>query len=545
VILDEAGEPPAELLASLGAGARLALPRDPEPAAAGEPPRPAEVAVGPDDPAYVAFTSGSTGRPKGILGRHGSLTHFLPWQCRRFDLGAGDRFSMLSGLAHDPLHRDLFTPVWVGATVVVPDPLDIGASGRLARWAARERVTVALLTPAMAQVVTEHPPGARPETVGSLRRVFLVGDVLTVRDVERLRRLAPGVTCVNLYGSTETQRAVAFHELPPAPAGVGPPPPERARQVLPLGRGMEDVQLLVLGREDALCAVGEVGEVCVRSPHLALGYLGDLELTRRRFTANPFTGPSTGREEDRIYRTGDQGRYLPDGSVAYLGRADHQVKVRGFRVELGEVQASLAAAPGVREAVVLLKTGDPGGGRLVGYVVPEPGAPRPAPAELKAFLAARLPAHAVPAGFAVLDALPLTPNRKVDRRALARIDDSSREVTVDSTPPKTRAEKAIAGIVREVLSLDALGVDDNFFDLGGNSLLLVQVHGRLEKAFGRAIPMVALFNHPTVRSLAAHLGAGDAAPAGGEGAPVRHRLRTDELKVGRSRLTSRRRRMQG
>jgi amino acid adenylation domain-containing protein len=544
VILDEAGQPPVELLASLGAAARLGLGRDPEPSEAAEP-APAAVALGPDDPAYVAFTSGSTGRPKGILGRHGSLTHFLPWQCRRFDLGAGDRFSMLSGLAHDPLHRDLFTPVWLGAAVVVPDPLDIGASGRLARWMARERVTVALLTPAMAQVVTEHPPGARPETVGSLRRVFLVGDVLTVRDVERLRRLAPGATCVNLYGSTETQRAVAFHELPPAPAGVGPPPPERARQVLPLGRGMEDVQLLVLGREDALCAVGEVGEVCVRSPHLALGYLGDLELTRRRFTANPFTGPFTGREEDRIYRTGDQGRYLPDGSVAYLGRADHQVKVRGFRVELGEVQASLAAAPGVREAVVLLKTGDPGGGRLVGYVVPEPGAPRPAPAELRAFLAARLPAHAVPAGFAVLDALPLTPNRKVDRRALARIDDSSREVTVDSTPPKTRAEKTIAGIVREVLGLDALGVDDNFFDLGGNSLLLVQVHGRLEQAFERAIPMVALFNHPTVRSLAAHLGAGDAAAAGRGGPEGRHRLRTVELKEGRNRLRSRLLRMQG
>jgi amino acid adenylation domain-containing protein len=543
VVLDEAGEPPAELLASLGAGARLALPRDPEPAA-GEPP-PAEVVVGPDDPAYVAFTSGSTGRPKGILGRHGSLTHFLPWQCRRFDLGAGDRFSMLSGLAHDPLHRDLFTPVWLGATVAVPDPRDMGASGRLARWLARERVTVALLTPAMAQVVTEHPPGARPEQADALRRIFLVGDVLTLRDVERLRRLAPGATCVNLYGSTETQRAVAFHELPPEPAVADPPPPERSRQVLPLGRGMADVQLLVLGREDGLCAVGEVGEVCVRSPHLALGYLEDPELTRRRFTPNPFTGPSTGQDGDRIYRTGDQGRYLPDGSVAYLGRADQQVKVRGFRVELGEVQASLAAAPGVREAVVLLKTGDPGGGRLVGYVVPEPGAPRPAPSELKAFLAARLPAHAVPAGFAVLDALPLTPNRKVDRRALSRVDDSSREVNVGATPPKTRAEKTIAGIIRDVLGLDAVGVDDNFFDVGGNSLLLVQVHGRLEVAFERAIPMVALFNHPTVRALAAHLGAGDAAAAVREAPEARHRLRTEELRAGRERLRSRRQRLQG
>ena len=550
--LEAVGEVPEELAAALGDAPRLAVAAEPEgagqprPAEAGAATAPAE--VGPDDPAYVAFTSGSTGRPKGILGRHGSLTHFFPWMRRRFDLAADDRFSMLSGLAHDPLHRDLFTPVWLGATVVVPDPLEMGASGRLARWLGRERVTAALLTPAMAQVVTERPPAgpaARPEVrAEALRRVFLVGDVLTVRDVERLRELAPSVACVNLYGSTETQRAVGFHEVP-ARAPSDRPADERGRRVLPLGRGMEDVQLLVLSRAGGLCAVGEVGEVCVRSPHLALGYVDDDELTGRRFVTNPF-GPFGGEPGDRLYRTGDLGRYTPDGEVVFLGRADDQVKVRGFRIELGEVQARLAEAPGVREAVVLLETGGrggPGGDRLVGYVVPEPDAPRPTPADLRAYLLERLPGYMVPAGFAVLERIPLTPNRKIDRRALARIEDSSKEVRMASRPPQTRAEKAIAEIVREVLGLDTIRVEDNFFDLGGNSLLLVQVHGRLEAAFGRTIPMVALFNHPTVQSLAAHLSPGDEGAAAAPSSEPKNRLSTRELKAGRNRMKDRLRRM--
>jgi amino acid adenylation domain-containing protein len=534
--LAQAGEVPAELLAALDGIPRRTVGADD--ALDQDPPPPAE--VGPDDPAYVAFTSGSTGRAKGILGRHGSLTHFLPWQCRRFGLGADDRFSMLSGLAHDPLHRDLFTPLWLGAAVVVPDPREMGAAGRLARWLERERVTAALLTPAMAQVVTQRSPAGPSPRAGSLARVFLVGDVLTVRDVERLRSLAPGVTCVNLYGSTETQRAVAFHELPPGRA-VGAGAGDAGRQVLPLGRGMVDVQLLVVNRGGGLCAVGEVGEVCVRSPHLALGYLDDPELTARRFTANPLHEDA----RDRVYRTGDLGRYRPDGEVVFLGRADDQVKVRGFRIELGEVQASLAAVPGVREAAVLLKTDGPGGPRLVGYVVPEPGAPRPSASDLRSALQARLPAYMVPSGFAVLDRIPLTPNRKIDRRALARVGDSSREVLMSSRPPQTRAEKTIAEIVREVLGLDTMRVEDNFFDLGGNSLLLVDVHGRLEAAFGRTIPMVALFNHPTVQSLAAYLSPDDERAAGGPAGEGKHRLSTSELKAGRNRLKDRRQRIQG
>jgi len=249
-------------------------------------PQNASVETGPGDLACVAFTSGSTGVPRGILGLHGSLSHFLPWQRERFGLGAGDRYSLLSGLAHDPLQRDLFTALCTGATLYAPDPEEIFVPGRLAAWAARQGITFANLTPAMAQVLTE--PSGLPEddgdplTIPTLRYAMLVGDVLTRLDVDRIRRLAPGVTCVNLYVSTETQRALSFHVA--EPAGGLP-----AREVLPLGRGMEDAQLLVMTPDGGLAGIGEVGEIWMRSPHLAGGYLGDAALTAERFGVNPFT----------------------------------------------------------------------------------------------------------------------------------------------------------------------------------------------------------------------------------------------------------------
>ncbi|HVR96729.1 MAG TPA: amino acid adenylation domain-containing protein, partial [Thermoanaerobaculia bacterium] len=463
-----------------------------------------DVSVGPNDAAYVAFTSGSTGKPKGIVGRHGPLSHFLPWQCARFGLGADERVSLLSGLAHDPLQRDLFTPLYLGGTIVVPDPADIGVPGRLAAWMARERVTLAHLTPAMGQVLTEKPAGGALLQVPSLRRVLLVGDALTRRDVARIREMAPNVICVNLYGSTETQRAVAFHETRAEDSEEGAA--DRGKQVLPLGRGMQDVQLLVLNAAGQLAGIGEVGEIAVRSPHLALGYLGDPELTAQKFQVNPFTG----EPGDRLYRTGDLGRYLPDGEVAFAGRADLQVKIRGFRIEPGEIEAVLRALPGVGEAVVALRQ-DGGDRRLVAYVVPD-GAAEVRVSALRSALRDLLPAYMVPAAFVVLEKLPLNPNGKVDRRALPApgmdAEQASRYVA-----PESGAEREIAAVWREVLGVEKVGLDDNFFDLGGHSLLLVRLHARLQEVLGRDMPLVDLFSRPTVRTQAEHLARPAAAPA--------------------------------
>ncbi|MDX1997304.1 MAG: amino acid adenylation domain-containing protein, partial [Thermoanaerobaculia bacterium] len=432
---------------------------------AGAPETPTGVVVGPDDLAYIAFTSGSTGKPKGVMGRHGPLSHFLPWLVERFGLTGDDRFTMLSGLAHDPLQRDLFTPLWLGARLVAPDPRDMGTPGRLAGWLEREGLTVTHLTPAMAQILTERPSSGELIPAPSLRRAFLVGDVLTRRDVARLRQLAPSITVVNLYGSTETQRAVGFHEILPEPAADGGA--DRGREVLPLGRGMKDVQLLVLNPRGAVAGIGEVGELVVRSPHLAAGYLGDAALSAAKFVVNPATGEVT----DRLYRTGDLGRYLPNGEAVFVGRADQQVKIRGFRIELGEIIGHLSKAPGVREAVVLLRRDGPLGERLAAYVVPEPSsAIRPTAASLREFLKARVPGYMVPATFVFLTGrMPVTPNNKLDRRALLALDDRGLDSGAGRREaPTTEAEAKVAAIIEDVLKLPSVGLDDNFFDLGGN-----------------------------------------------------------------------------
>jgi amino acid adenylation domain-containing protein len=478
--IELAGALPGALEAP-AAAARCRLRLDGAAPASGRAPLPD---LGPDDVAYVAFTSGSTGRPRAVLGRHGPLTHFLPWLRDRFGLGPDDRFSMLSGLAHDPLHRDVFTPLGLGAAICCPPP-DAITAGLLPAWLGAAGVTVAHLTPALGQVATEPAPGAVAGGLPALRLAFFVGDVLTRRDVARLRRLAPDVTVVNYYGSTETQRAVGFHV-------VDPDQHARAHQVLPLGRGIDDVQLLVLDPAGRQAGCGELGEVHVRSPHLAAGYLDDAALTAERFVVNPFTGDP----DDRLYRTGDLGRHLPDGEVEPAGRADRQVKVLGNRVELGEVEAELGRHPAVGEAAVSLREG-----RLVAHVaLLEPVDDR----TLRTALRERLPDFMVPAAIVRVEALPLTPNGKLD---VARLPAPEAPAATDAAqPPADELEAALAATWRAELGVQRV-IDrrESLFDLGASSLDVIRVHGRLQERFGAALSVVDLFRHPSLAELAAHL----------------------------------------
>jgi amino acid adenylation domain-containing protein len=523
--------PPAleEFIAASGCPCKVVLPLPGEEADLGPADSAPLPAVGPDDLAYVAFTSGSTGLPKGILGRHGPLSHFIPWQRRRFGLGESDRFSMLSGLAHDPLQRDMFTPLQIGGAICVPDPADITVPGRLAEWMRRQGVTVAHLTPAMGQILTEIPPDIEPPRLDALRWAFLVGDVLTRRDVARLRGLAPGLTCVNFYGSTETQRSVGYHVVEPGEELSH----RRGKESLPLGRGVEGVQLLVVNRAGERAGVGELGEIYVRGHHLARGYLGDPEGTAANFAAKFLDNPFGGRPGDRVYRTGDLGRYLPDGEVEFAGRADFQVKIRGFRIEPGEIEALLARNPVVRDCAVLARDAAAGERRLVAYVVPE--RPGVTVAELRAYTRERLPDYMVPAAFVLMEKLPVTPNNKLDRRALP---DPAEERAQDGTyvAPRNETERRIAEVLREVLAIDKVGLHDNFFELGGSSLQLVRVHSRLREVFAREMQVFELFTHPTVAALAGFLSAGEAPAALGGGAVAARELdRTEELQVGKDR----------
>jgi amino acid adenylation domain-containing protein len=427
----------------------------------------------PADLACISFTSGSTGIPKGILQTHGSMSHFLPWQRETFGFGEGDRFTLLSGLAHDPLQRDLFHALCLGASLHIPDPDRIGEPGYLAGWMRGERITVANLTPAMAQLLTEGAGDVLPD----LRLAVLGGDLLTRRDVARLRRLAPRVQVVNFYGSTESHRALAWHRVEEG---------DRPKQTLPLGRGMRDVQLLVLAVSGALAGVGELGEVAIRSPHLAAGYLG-------------------GERFGEQVRTGDLGRYLPNGEVEAAGRADQQVKIRGFRVEPGEIEAELGRIPGVREAVVLAREDGAGERRLVAYVVL---AEERSVSDLRDALRDRLPAYMVPTTFVALDRLPLNPNGKVDRRALPDPGEAELAPAGERVAPRDELELRLAKIWEETLGTP-VGVTDDFFDLGGHSLLAVRLAARIEHELGISLPLAVLFQHSTIEKLAGLLRAGE------------------------------------
>ena len=454
------------------------------------------VVVNANDLAYVAFTSGSTGEPKGVLGRHGPITHFLPWQEETFDLKASDRFALLSGLGYNHLHRDVFTALSLGAAVYVPEPGHMKSPERLSEWLQQHEITILHLTPALGRLLRT----ATGKTLPSVRRIFFGGDVLSRQDLGLTRGLAPHAKIVSFYGATETQRAVGYFEVPAESFTIDA---ASSRPIL-LGRGMKDVQLLLLTTGGHLAGIGELAELYVRSPHLAQGYVGDSDLTAQNFIVNPFTNNIT----DRLYRTGELGRYLPDGNVEWVGRNDRRVSIRGFRIELAEVESVLSRCAGIRNnAVVAKEFARSGSSRdgikelcLVAYVEANRGQPPPID-ELRCFLTARLPHYMVPSYFLFLDRLPLSPNGKVDYLALPSPDQLLRPAEKEFESPQTEAERTLAKIFSEVLGLERIGRHDNFFNLGGHSLLAAQVAARVRETLNVVLDLRAFLETPTVEGL--------------------------------------------
>ena len=454
-------------------------------------------AAGSEDPdrlAYLAFTSGTTGGVKVIAGTERPLLHFFDWSSRTFNFDERDRFSMLSGLGHDPLLRDVLMPLWVGARLDVPAQALVRDPRSLAAWIAASAITVVHLTPQHAITLAT---GARELglRLDSLRYLFFGGDVLPSTVLDQMHQIAPGAVCVNFYGATETPQAMSWWAASPLAADIST---DTELVTAPgIGRGIDDVQILVVTDEGRLAGVGEPGEIWIRTAFLSQGYVNDRALTETRFIANPFTGDLS----DRIYITGDLGRFRPDGQVDFLGRRDGQVKVRGFRVELREVEHTLLQHPDVRDAAVVPRRGVDDAIALVAVVVLATDAARTA-GELRTFLAERLPAHAVPARFEGLERLPVTASGKVDRRALESSAGPELKAAA-SAAPATSTERMVAAIFGEVLSLSEVGADDSFFDLGGHSLLAAQVLSRLRARAGVDVPLRLLFDSPTVAALAA------------------------------------------
>jgi acyl-CoA synthetase (AMP-forming)/AMP-acid ligase II/acyl carrier protein len=409
---------------------------------------------------------------------------------------------MLSGLAHDPLLRDLFMPLVLGARLCVPAEEQLRDPRNLIGWLRSEQVTVIHLTPPLARLMISQQDGSPAGYGGDaailprLRLIGLAGDQATSTDVAGLRRLAPQARLVNLYGTTETPQAQAFHEIADV-RGPAPEPAVLGPAAVPVGRGIDGAQLVILGCDHRPAAVGEIGEVLIRSRYLADGYT-DPRLSGEYFGRTPHDA-----DGHRFFRTGDLGRYLADGSVMLAGRIDRQAKIRGFRVEPGEIEAILTGHPLIRQACVTI-TSDGGDQRLSAYAVP--GGPGLSAEDVRAHLRAHLPAHAVPGAVMLLDALPLTPNGKVDAAALP--------AALPPAPPRpgqqpsSRTERVVAGAWREVLGLPRVELDENFFDVGGDSLAIVAVRARLERVLGVPVQVVDLFRYPTIGSLASYLDGG-------------------------------------
>ena len=449
-------------------------------------------------PLYVAFTSGSTGTPKAVFGDHDPVVHFIDWQQRQFGLQAGDRVSMLSGLGHDPLLRDVLMPLCVGAAVCLPPPEVFTVPRRLHAWLAETGVTVCHLTPSLAALILAGSTRGRDTTLDALRWAFFGGEPLKYQLVRRFAEAAPRATCINCYGATETPQIAAFHvitreEVERAGAGAN------LHALVPIGRGIDGFQLLVRNAAGRLCGVGEEGEICVRSPYLAREVQDESGRARDVFAVNPMTGDPT----DRIYCTGDFGAYREDGSVVYAGRRDRQVKIRGHRVELEEVDRLLADEPGVLAYFCDVVTQGDAGNSLVLYVVPEPGMTADA-AGLRGQLAARLPSYVLPDRVVIVSEIPLTPNGKLDRDRLRLHEMPAPVASVDRSAADLEAK--VGALCAAQLGLPTLGRNDRLVDAGLNSLQSVLLCCALAEQLGANLTVADLVDCPTVADLAKRIG---------------------------------------
>ena len=444
-------------------------------------------AVDSESLAYGFFTSGTTGKPKGILTHHAPLVHFIEWHAERHGFTSDERFSLLSGLGHDPVLRDVMTPLSIGATLCIPDQSLILDPARLVDWLNRERISVCHLTPALGELIAIGCE-IRDDHLDDLKWLYFGGDVLSKKVSQRLRSVASRASQVNFYGATETPQAMACFDVP-LHWEEGP---------LPIGEGIADVQLLIVTSDGTLAKAGERGEILIRTAYLSRGYLKEADNTTSRFITNPFTDAQ--QPDDLCYRTGDCGLYRDDGQVVLLGRLDDQVKIRGFRVEPAEVSAKIERFDGISRAFVMAHEKSDGHKFLVGYYtcVADQSVDE---AALNAYLTQQLPSYEVPQRLVALERLPLLANGKVDRQALmsltAEQGDQADLVCLDHLDEKT--VRIIHGL-EDILSCRIQNPDITFIELGGDSLSFINATLMIESIIGSApegwesIPIADLVN---------------------------------------------------
>ncbi|HSR89843.1 MAG TPA: amino acid adenylation domain-containing protein [Gemmatimonadales bacterium] len=445
------------------------------------------------DVAYVIFTSGSTGRPKGVVVRHGAVVNLLGWVARRFGIGAGDRGLFITSLSFDLSVYDIFGLLSSGGTVRVAGEEAVRDPERLLALLDGEAITFWDSAPAALQQLVPFFTLRGASSSARLRLVFLSGDWIPVGLPEEIRSRYPGSQVVSFGGATE---AAVWSNVYP----IGEV--QREWRSIPYGRPIGNARYLILDEESELCAIGVPGDLYIGGECLASGYAGEAGLTAERFVPSGFGG----EPGERLYRTGDRSRFWRDGTMEFLGRRDQQVKVRGFRVELGEIESSLGDHPAVSEAVVSAWQDSSGHKRLVAYVVGREGVGVES-AELRRYLSERLPSYMVPSVYVALESLPVTANGKLDRRSLPSPEET-REDSRSYTAPRNPVEELLADIWAEVLRLDRVGIHDNFFEIGGDSILSIQIVSRARQKGVLLMPR-QVFEHQSIAELAAVAGTGE------------------------------------
>ncbi|MDQ1612943.1 MAG: hypothetical protein QOG00_2874, partial [Pyrinomonadaceae bacterium] len=446
------------------------------------------VELHPEMTAYVIYTSGSTGRPKGVCVSHRALSSRINTLAEMYGLKAGDRVLQFVSPAFDPFGLEFYPSLIRGAAVAFEPGITEMSGAEIARLERERGITVSLLLPAQLEEVAAAVRALPESERLPLRLLLSGGEAVSAAGVTAWQETFK-VPTLHQYGPTEATILASAY------ARDANTPPAEDATALVLGRPIADTQLYVLGDEGQLCPLGVPGELYIGGAGVARGYLNRPDLTAERFIPDPFSTV----EGARLYRTGDVARWRDDGQLEFLGRQDEQIKLRGYRIELGEIEAALASHGSVRGCAVMLRevAGTPA---LVGYVTGEADA-----AELREYLAKQLPAYMVPQRVVKLDALPLTANGKVDRKALPDPDEQEASAAGNYSAPRTATEEIVCGIWSDVLGLGRVGIGENFFELGGHSLLVTQVVARVRAVFGVEVPLRVLFETPLVEAVAAEV----------------------------------------
>lgn len=448
----------------------------------------------PEHLAYVIYTSGSTGKPKGAMNTHQAICNRLLWMQEQYQLHDQDRVLQKTPFSFDVSVWEFFWPLITGARLVVARPEGHKDASYLVDVITREEISTIHFVPSMLQIFLEEPG---VEACVSLQRVICSGEALSYDLQERFFERSCAALH-NLYGPTEAAVDVTFWAC------------ERgsARRSVPIGHPVANTQIYILDQQLQPVPIGVAGELHIGGVQVGRGYLNRPELTAEKFIQEPFSQVPGAC----LYKTGDLARYLPDGTIEYLGRIDHQVKIRGLRIELGEIEAVLAEHPAVRDAVVVVKEIVPGDTRIFAYFTAYAGQ-TPDISEIRGFLGTRLPEYMVPASFVLLESMPLTPSGKIDRKQLPDPDVTSFHAQKAFVAPKNDIERVIAEIWQEVLHISQVGTQDNFFELGGHSLLVTQVRVKVRERLSFDLSIIDAFRFTTVQALAQHIGEGKIEPS--------------------------------